>query len=104
MASKSASAGMSYSAAMQRVNQIIDAISGDEVDVDELSKHVKEASLLLVQCRDKLLAAESVVKDSLASLQSAAAPPTAGAVPMPGLARRPPADELDEEEDPFAEE
>lgn len=44
----------SYNAAMTEVEQILDALSRSNPDVDELTRQVKRATELLKACRKKL--------------------------------------------------
>ena len=44
----------SYNAAMAEVEQILDALSKNDPDVDELTRPVKRATELLQACKQKL--------------------------------------------------
>ena len=55
-------AEVKYVQAMQRLNQIVSRIEGGEIDVDELSKQVKEAVKLVRLCKEKIEKAEMEVK------------------------------------------
>ena len=44
----------SYNAAMAEVEQILDALSKNDLDVDELTRQVKRATELLQACKQKL--------------------------------------------------
>lgn len=45
---------ISYTEAFNRLQEIQDLIESDKVDVDELTTLLKEASILLKICKDKL--------------------------------------------------
>ena len=51
-----------YSRAMQKLETIIGRIESEEIDVDELSKCVKEAVELVRICKEKIEKAEAEVK------------------------------------------
>jgi exodeoxyribonuclease VII small subunit len=46
--------GLSYKAAFKRLQEIQELIESNQLDVDELSGILKEASSLLKLCKDKL--------------------------------------------------
>ena len=62
-------AELKYSQAMKQLNGIIERIENEDVDVDELSKQVKEAVKLIQLCKDKIEKAEMDVKNVVESLQ-----------------------------------
>ena len=45
---------LTYTAAKEKLEQIVYAIEGGKLDVDELTKKVKRASELIAFCKDKL--------------------------------------------------
>ena len=51
-----------YSKSIQKLEEIIEKIEGDEIDVDELSSSVKEAVTLIKACKTKIEKAELEVK------------------------------------------
>ena len=53
---------LSYSQAVERLDQILERIEKGEVDIDELSALVEEAAELVALCRKKLTQAEMQVK------------------------------------------
>ena len=55
-------AEVKYSKAIERLDEIIGQIEGDEIDVDELSLRVKEAVNLIKLCKSKIDKAEMEVK------------------------------------------
>ena len=52
----------SYAAAVEELDQILNAIERDEVDVDLLSQKVARAVVLVQYCRERLAAAEVEVE------------------------------------------
>lgn len=55
-------AEIKYSKAVKRLEEIIEKVENEEIDVDELSAHVKEAAVLIKGCKDKIEKAEMDVK------------------------------------------
>jgi exodeoxyribonuclease VII small subunit len=55
-------AEVKYSQAMKKLTDIISQIENEDIDVDELSKKVKEAVGLIKVCKDKIEKAELDVK------------------------------------------
>lgn len=45
---------ITYTAAKAEIEKIVALIESDELDVDQLTKHVKRASELVVLCKEKL--------------------------------------------------
>ena len=45
---------ITYTAAKAEIEKIVALIESDELDVDQLTKHVKRASELVVFCKQKL--------------------------------------------------
>ncbi len=58
----------SYTAAMQRLLQIVEQIENSEIDVDSLDAAVKEAVNLIQYCRKKLAGTEAVVQEAFNQL------------------------------------
>jgi len=54
-----------YTAAIARLDELIRQIENEEVDVDELSRHVKEAVKLIQTCKKKIEKAEVEVKNAV---------------------------------------
>ena len=52
-----------YSKSIKRLEEIIARIENEEIDIDELSKEVKEAVLLIKTCKAKIEKAEMEVKE-----------------------------------------
>lgn len=59
---------LTYKEAMNRINEIVTTIEGDELDIDELTTLVKEATALIGSCKDKLKNAETDLQTSLDKL------------------------------------
>jgi len=51
-----------YSKSIKRLEEILEKIEHEEIDVDELAAHVKEAVSLIKVCKDKINKAELEVK------------------------------------------
>ena len=60
----------SYKEAIEEVQRILQAIEGDELDIEELVALVQRASELLVYCKRKLEQANAKVELVLADLSS----------------------------------
>ena len=58
-----------YNESIEKLRMIVADIERGELDVDELSQKVKEASRLIQLCKDKLLKADEEVKKILEELQ-----------------------------------
>lgn len=56
-------AEVKYSKAIKNLDEIIHKIENEEIDVDELSDHVKKAVELIRVCKDKIEKAEMEVKE-----------------------------------------
>ena len=63
-------AELKYAQAMARLNEIISCIENEEIDVDELSRQVKEAVKLVRVCREKIEKAEMEVKSAVEAFQA----------------------------------
>lgn len=59
---------LNYKEAMNRINEIVATIEGDDLDIDELTTLVKEATSLIGSCKDKLQNAETDLQTSLDKL------------------------------------
>ena len=66
---------LSYSQAVERLDQILERIERGEVDIDELSALVEEAAELVTLCRKKLTQAEMQVKKITERLEREAEEP-----------------------------
>jgi len=53
---------LSYSEAYSKLQEILSLIEGNQLDIDELSAKIKEATLLLKICKDKLFVANEETK------------------------------------------
>lgn len=56
---------LTYTAAKEELEQIVSAIEGGKLDVDELTKKVKRASELIAFCKDKLTKADEELQKIL---------------------------------------
>jgi exodeoxyribonuclease VII small subunit len=56
---------LTYEKALGRIEEIISKIEAEELNVDELAKHVKEASDLLKFCKSKLFETEEEIEKIL---------------------------------------
>jgi exodeoxyribonuclease VII small subunit len=54
-----------YDEALKRLEAIVSAIEGGNLDVDSLSSNLKEAQALLAFCREKLYKVDNEVKKLL---------------------------------------
>lgn len=54
-----------YAQAMTRLEEIVKQIEDNELDIDQLSKHIKEANDLIAFCKDKLTKADEEVSKLL---------------------------------------
>ena len=57
-----------YNEAIEKLRTIVAEIERGELDIDELSRKVKEASSLIQLCKEKLFKADEEVKKILAEL------------------------------------
>ncbi len=62
-------AELKYGQAMEKLNAIMQHMEDEEIDVDELSKQVKEAVRLIKLCKDKIEKAEMEVKSVVDAFQ-----------------------------------
>jgi len=58
-----------YNEAIEKLRTIVANIERGELDIDELSEKVKEASRLIKVCKEKLTVADEEVKKILEELQ-----------------------------------
>lgn len=56
-------ADIKYSKAILQLEEIIKGIENEEVDIDDLAKKVKEATVLVKTCQEKISKAELEVKE-----------------------------------------
>lgn len=50
-----------YTDAILKLRTILDNLQSDDISIDDLGKSIKEADLLIKQCRDKLKGIESEI-------------------------------------------
>ena len=60
---------ISYKEAIAEIEDILEKIENDELDVDELSEKVKQVSLLIKICKDKLQKTEEEVEKILEEME-----------------------------------
>ncbi len=60
---------LTYEQAIGRIEEIIGKIEAEELNVDELAKHVKEASGLLKLCKSKLFETEKEIEKILGEME-----------------------------------
>lgn len=60
---------ISYKEAISEIEDILEKIENDELDVDELSEKVKQVSLLIKICKDKLQQTEEEVEKILKDME-----------------------------------
>ena len=63
MARKNDPASVGYEQAVAELEEILDALSDDDIDVDHLAEQVKRATELVKICRDRIAAARLEVKE-----------------------------------------
>ena len=56
---------LTYSEAIQEIEQILARLRGERIDVDSLTSQVKRATELIAQCRAQLTDVEQAVKKQL---------------------------------------
>lgn len=59
---------MTYTQAVTRLEEIMNAVQGGKLDIDELSGMLKEATALVQLCRGKLYKVDEEVKELLDNL------------------------------------
>ena len=60
---------ISYTEAMDEIEDILERIENDELDVDELAEKVKRVSTLLKTCKDKLTKTNIQVEQILKEME-----------------------------------
>ncbi|MBN1415553.1 MAG: exodeoxyribonuclease VII small subunit [Bacteroidales bacterium] len=60
---------LTYEQALSRIEEIISKIEAGELNVDDLAKHVKEASDLLKFCKGKLFETEKEIEKILKDME-----------------------------------
>jgi len=60
---------ISYNEAIREIEDIIQKIEQEELDVDELSRHVKRVSFLISYCKEKLRNTEAEVEKILREME-----------------------------------
>lgn len=60
--------GINYKDALNRINEIVNTIESGDLDIDDLTAMVKEATKLIGACKDKLHGAETDLQSSLDKL------------------------------------
>ncbi len=63
MAPKKDSTNVGYEEAVTELEEILEALSDDDIDVDHLAERVKRATELVKVCRDRIAAARLEVKE-----------------------------------------
>ena len=58
-----------YEQAMRRLEEIVEKIESNELDIDSLGEHLKEAQNLIGFCRDKLYKADAEIKKMLEEVE-----------------------------------
>ena len=61
---------ITYTEAKKEIEKIVDLIDSDELDVDQLSKHVKRASQLVAFCKQKLSETDEELQKILEELNT----------------------------------
>lgn len=56
---------LTYKEALSELENIITKLESDTIDIDELSKQVKEASTLVNYCREKLRSTEEELESNM---------------------------------------
>lgn len=60
---------ISYTKAVERIESILEKIDNEDLDIDELSKNVKEVAQLIAVCKTKLKNTEEEVKTILDDIE-----------------------------------
>lgn len=58
-----------YEQAMKRLEEIVAEIEDDELDIDHLGAHLKEAQKLIKLCRERLYKADEEIKKMLEEVE-----------------------------------
>ncbi len=61
---------LTYSAALEELENIIQEIENEEISIDDLSLKVKRASILLKFCKEKLRATEGDINAILGEMET----------------------------------
>jgi exodeoxyribonuclease VII small subunit len=61
---------LSYSSALEELENIIQDIENEEINIDDLSVKVKRASVLLKFCKEKLRTTEGDIQAILGNMES----------------------------------
>ena len=61
---------LTYSSALEELENIIQEIENEEINIDELSLKVKRASVLLKYCKDQLRSTEADIKAILNDMET----------------------------------
>jgi len=56
---------LTYAEAIQRLEDIVSKIDNNELDIDDLSKKIKEANELITFCTEKLTRADKEIQNLL---------------------------------------
>lgn len=56
---------MKYEKAVCELEEIVDKMERDELDIDQLSEHLKRAKVLVKLCKDKLTKTDEEIKKLL---------------------------------------
>lgn len=56
---------MKYEKAVSELEEIVDKMERDELDIDQLSEHLKRAKVLVKLCKDKLTKTDEEIKKLL---------------------------------------
>ena len=68
-AAQASEAPMSFRAAMDELEGILERIEGEEIDIDRLAEELRRAAVLLDLCRGKIRKAEVEVTQIVQSLE-----------------------------------
>ncbi len=60
---------LNYTEAVERIQEILSKIEREELDVDQLAENVKEVSLLINLCKEKLYKTEEEVEKILKAME-----------------------------------
>jgi exodeoxyribonuclease VII small subunit len=64
------SSSVDYAKSMQKLEEIIEKIEGEEIDIDELSEKVSEAVVLIKACKEKIEKSELEIKKIVDGLKA----------------------------------
>ena len=60
---------LSYEAALQEIEEIVEKLEDNKLDIDKLSSYVKRVSFLIAFCKNKLKTTEEEVVKILESIE-----------------------------------